>query len=234
MLLQPVEFAGAGSNRVREIRRCAFVIGVDLQSISTSWWLKQVVGVAGDTASRLFSDLTVAENIAYGAWEEGHPFTARDSGQPPRFVIAAARQAACEAFIEKLPRGYNSCVGGADSVSLSSGEAQRLGLARALAKEPLVLLLDEASSALDPETERQCTQAVVEALSGESVGDSEGRRKPRAIRSALLVAHRPSVLQTCARVIVLDKGRIVQEGAYDDLIEQKGKPLHSLVCGRDL
>jgi ABC-type multidrug transport system fused ATPase/permease subunit len=140
------------------------------------------------------SDSTIAENIALG--------TALEKIDMER-VHRAARQAHIEGFIESLPDGYNAYVG-ERGVLLSGGQRQRIGIARALYKQACVLVFDEATSALDNTTE----SSVMEAIDGldESL-------------TIILIAHRLSTLRQCNTIFVMDKGKVVAQGNYKDLIE---------------
>ncbi|MEN1727760.1 MAG: lipid A export permease/ATP-binding protein MsbA [Pseudomonadota bacterium] len=141
----------------------------------------------------LFND-TVAGNIAYGA------LASVDREQ----IIEAARQANALEFIERLPQGLDTPIG-EDGSLLSGGQRQRLAIARALLKDAPILVLDEATSALDAESERKVQQAL-DAL--------------MANRTALVIAHRLATVQRADQVVVLDRGRIVEVGRHEDLIER--------------
>jgi ATP-binding cassette subfamily B protein len=138
---------------------------------------------------------TVHENIALGRPEASRSL-----------VVAAARLAAADRFIEILPAGYDT-VAAEGGVTLSGGERQRLAIARALAVEPAVLLLDDATSAIDPATERE----IVGALRRSSPG-----------RTTLWATHRPSVLEVCHWVVLLDTGTVVDRGTHDELLSRHG------------
>ncbi|MGH2939948.1 MAG: ABC transporter ATP-binding protein [Solirubrobacterales bacterium] len=158
------------------------VRGVTLRSLRTQ------VGVVFEEAF-LFSD-SVRANIAYGRPE------ASDAE-----IEAAARVAQAHEFIERLPRGYDSVVG-ERGLTLSGGQRQRIALARAVLQNPRILILDDATSAVDARTE--------EAI-------NEGLRTVLAGRTTLLVAHRRSTLHLADRVVVLDEGRIIDQGTHEEL-----------------
>ncbi len=141
----------------------------------------------------LFND-TVAGNIAYGALAP----VSRDR------IIEAARQANALEFIERLPQGLDTLIG-EDGGLLSGGQRQRLAIARALLKDAPILVLDEATSALDAESEQKVQEAL-DAL--------------MANRTSLVIAHRLATVQRADQVVVLDRGRIVEQGRHEDLIEQ--------------
>jgi ATP-binding cassette, subfamily B, bacterial len=155
--------------------------------------LRRQIGVVFQE-SFLFSD-TVAGNIALG-----QPKASRAA------VEKAARIAHAHDFIMKLPAGYDTRVGEGGH-GLSGGQRQRLALARALLLEPRILLLDDPAAALDPGTEEELFAALDQAMEG---------------RTTFVIAHRPSTLRRADRILVLDGGRIVEEGTHDQLIARTG------------
>jgi subfamily B ATP-binding cassette protein MsbA len=142
----------------------------------------------------LFND-TVRSNIAYGR-------TDVDEAQ----VIAAAQAANAHEFITALPLGYDTVIG-ESGVLLSGGQRQRLAIARALFKDPPILVLDEATSALDTESERLVQQALNNLMRG---------------RTTLVIAHRLSTIRRAHKIVVLDRGRIVETGTHDELLGTRG------------
>jgi ATP-binding cassette, subfamily B, bacterial len=168
-------------------RGSVHVDGYDLRQV-TLHSLRRQVGVAFED-SFLFSD-TVRANIAYGRPD------ASDAE-----IETAARAAAAHDFITELPRGYQTPVG-ERGLTLSGGQRQRVALARAILADPAVLILDDATSALDARTE----QAIHDALRGILAG-----------RTTLLVAHRLSTLHLADRIVILDAGRVVEEGTHEEL-----------------
>jgi len=138
---------------------------------------------------------SIADNIRYGKLD------ATDEE-----VLAAAKRAHADEFVDHLPQGYETMVG-ERGVKLSGGQRQRIAIARALIKNAPILVLDEATSALDSESEVLIQDALWKLMKG---------------RTAIVIAHRLSTIQKMDRIIVLDKGRITEEGTHKQLLEQKG------------
>jgi ATP-binding cassette, subfamily B, bacterial len=149
--------------------------------------------------SFLFSD-TVGNNIAYGRPDATH-----------EQVVAAARAAEAEEFILGLPDGYDTVVG-EQGLTLSGGQRQRVALARALITDPAILILDDATSAIDARVEAQIHATL---------------RKVMAGRTTLLIAHRRSTLELADQIAVLDEGRLVDQGTHDELTQRC--PLYRLL-----
>ncbi len=144
--------------------------------------------------SFLFSN-TIAANIAFG-----HPDATREQ------IEHAARIAAADEFIRALPQGYDTVLGEGGN-SLSGGQRQRLAIARAVLLEPAILLLDDPTAAIDSETEREIFDALDRAIAG---------------RTTFIVAHRLSTLRRADFIIVMENGRIVQQGTHEELIRVPG------------
>lgn len=149
-------------------------------------------------------DGTVAENIAYG-----RPDATLEE------VAAAARAAQAHEFIIALPQGYETPAG-ENGVFLSGGQRQRLSIARALLRDAPILLLDEATSALDNESEQAVQAALAELERG---------------RTTLVIAHRLSTVRAADKIVVMDKGRVVEEGRHDALIAAEGLYAHMYKAG---
>jgi subfamily B ATP-binding cassette protein MsbA len=166
--------------------------GHDVRSLSFGD-LRGAIGVVPQEPA-LFSG-TVRENIAY----------ARPNA-PEAEVIAAARAAHAWEFVERLPAGLDTRVG-ERGVKLSGGQRQRLAIARVFLKNPAVVILDEATSSLDTESERLVEEAMETLLVG---------------RSTLIIAHRLSTVRRADRVVVLDHGRVAEEGTHGELLAHEG------------
>jgi subfamily B ATP-binding cassette protein MsbA len=167
--------------------------GVDTQALSLKSLRRQLSYVGQEPV--LFDD-SVAANIAYGA----------DGEVTQEQIVEAARSAHALEFIQRLPDGFDTVIG-EDGVRLSGGQRQRLAIARALIKDAPILLLDEATSALDTESERH-VQAALQTLT--------------QARTTLVIAHRLSTVVDADRILVMDKGRIVEQGSHQALLAQQG------------
>ena len=166
--------------------------GHDVRTVRLDSLYRQIALVPQETI--LFGG-TILDNIRYGRQDA----TERD-------VIDASRAANAHEFIDALPDGYETIVG-EKGVNLSGGQRQRLAIARAILKQPKILMLDEATSALDTESERLVQEAVERLMVG---------------KTTFVVAHRLSTIQRANRIIVLNKGRIVEQGDHFTLMERKG------------
>jgi ATP-binding cassette subfamily B protein len=149
---------------------------------------------------------SIAENISYGR-----------PGATHVEIALAARRARAHGFIEALPYGYDTLVG-ERGVKLSGGERQRVAIARAFLADAPILVLDEATSSLDVETERQVQAAIEELMVG---------------RTTIVIAHRLSTIRDADRILVFDGGRVVEEGRHADLISRAGAyaRLHAVTEG---
>ncbi|MBC7163478.1 MAG: ABC transporter ATP-binding protein/permease [Roseovarius sp.] len=167
--------------------------GQDIREVTLDSLHAAIGVVPQDTV--LFND-TIGYNIAYGRGEVSQAE-----------IEDAARAAQIHDFIASLPRGYDTQVG-ERGLKLSGGEKQRVGIARTLLKNPPILLLDEATSALDTETERDIQDALARAARG---------------RTVIMIAHRLSTVAGADRIVVLEEGRVVEEGNHADLLARRGR-----------
>lgn len=172
---------------------CILLDGTDIQAVTLTSLREQIALV--DQNVVLLND-TVANNIAYGHVE--------------KYSREQVEQAACLAhaydFIQALPQGFDTLLGenGAD---LSGGQRQRLAIARAILKDAPILILDEATSALDTESERAIQLALTEVMKG---------------KTTLVIAHRLSTVEKVDKIVVMDAGRIVEQGTHTELLERQG------------
>lgn len=166
--------------------------GTDIRDVSLFSLRQQIAVVTQHTI--LFND-TVRNNIAYG-----------DPDCPEEKIIAAARAAHALEFIEQLPQGMETMIG-ESGLKLSGGQRQRISIARALLKDAPILILDEATSALDTESEREVQKALENLMQD---------------RTTLVIAHRLSTIKKADRIIVMQAGRIVEEGTNEQLLDRQG------------
>jgi subfamily B ATP-binding cassette protein MsbA len=166
--------------------------GHDLRHVTVESWYRHIALVPQETI--LFGG-TILDNIGYGNPEAGEAA-----------VLEASKAAHAHDFITGLPDGYHTIVG-EKGINLSGGQRQRIAIARAILKNPRILLLDEATSSLDTESERLVQGALEHLMEG---------------RTTFVVAHRLSTIQRADRILVLDKGKLVEEGAHAQLMERKG------------
>ncbi|HEY1326071.1 MAG TPA: lipid A export permease/ATP-binding protein MsbA [Casimicrobiaceae bacterium] len=170
-----------------------FVDGHDVTTLTLASLRAQIALVSQDVL--LFDD-TIAANIAYGAL----------AGAPREEIERAAAAANALEFIRALPQGFDTQVG-ENGVRLSGGQRQRIAIARAILKDAPILILDEATSALDSESERQVQAALDTLMQG---------------RTTIVIAHRLSTIEHADRIVVLEHGRIVEQGSHADLLARNG------------
>ena len=168
------------------------VDGVDIRDVTLASVRAQIGIVTQETI--LFDD-TIARNIAYG-----RPDASREA------IEAAARAAHAHDFIQALPEGYQTTIGERGQ-RLSGGQRQRLAIARALLKDSPLLILDEATSSLDTESEQLVQEALVNLMKN---------------RTSFVIAHRLSTIRRADAILVMDRGRIVEVGRHDDLLARTG------------
>ena len=168
------------------------VDGVDLREVSLAS-LRAQIGVV--TQQTILFNETVRYNVAYGRLDATEAE-----------IIQAIRAAHAYDFVMALPRGLDTVIG-EQGIRLSGGERQRLAIARALLKDPPILILDEATSSLDSESEREVQQALDRLIEG---------------RTTLVIAHRLSTVRHAHRLVVVDGGRIVETGTHDELLRMDG------------
>ncbi|MDZ7654937.1 MAG: ABC transporter transmembrane domain-containing protein [Sulfurimicrobium sp.] len=168
------------------------VDGVDIRSLQVAEYRKHI-GLVLQEPFLFFG--TIAENIAYGK-----PDASRKE------IVAAARAAHAHEFILRLPHGYDSLVGERGQ-GLSGGERQRISIARALLIDPRILILDEATSSVDTETEKEIQKALDNLVRG---------------RTTIAIAHRLSTLRQADRLVVMDRGKIVEIGPHNELMARQG------------
>lgn len=142
----------------------------------------------------LFND-TIENNIKFGMPDATH-----------KQVVQAARKACCCEFIETLPEGYNTIIG-ESGATISGGEKQRISIARAILKDALIIILDEATANVDPENEKHLQGAIAELTRNKTI---------------IMIAHGLKTVRNADQILVLSDGRIIQRGNHDGLMKEKG------------
>jgi ABC-type multidrug transport system fused ATPase/permease subunit len=176
--------------RFYDVLGCSVKIGgVDIRSLPVEYLRSQVSFVSQEIF--LFEG-TIRENLLIG-----------DPDASQEHLEAAIRAAEARSFIEAFPEGLETVVG-ERGIRLSGGQKQRIGIARALLKDAPILVLDEATSAIDAETEGAIKDAIMRAATG---------------RTVLIIAHRPSTIMAADRIVVLEEGKVVETGSYQELLE---------------
>jgi subfamily B ATP-binding cassette protein MsbA len=174
--------------------------GVDLRDAALGSLRRQISLVTQDT---ILFDSSARENIAYG-----------EPGAPEERVVAAARAACADEFVERLPGRYDATLG-ESGARLSGGQRQRIAIARALYKDAPILILDEATSQLDVASEALVARAIANLMAG---------------RTTLVIAHRLSTVRRADRIVVLERGRVVETGTHAELLTGHGlyRRLHDM------
>jgi subfamily B ATP-binding cassette protein MsbA len=195
-----VGFSGAGKSTIAKLLPRFYdpssgsirIDGVDIRDVTFDSLREQIGYVTQDN---ILFNRTVRENITFS----------RDSFSDER-VQEAARVAHAHEFIQAMPKGYDTMLSEA-GVNISGGQKQRISIARAIMKDPAILILDEATSSLDTESETEIQKAIDEFVVG---------------RTTIVIAHRLSTIQRADRIIVLSHGSIAEQGTHQELIDLGG------------
>ncbi|KAL2064897.1 hypothetical protein VTL71DRAFT_4037 [Oculimacula yallundae] len=187
--------------------------GHNIDTVGLKWWRSQIGIVQQEPF--IFND-TIYKNVAYGLigsqWEHA------DEATKKRLVEEACKESFADEYITRLPQGYDTPVGDA-GIKLSGGQRQRLAIARSIIKRPTILILDEATSAIDVRGER-LVQAALDKV-------SEGR-------TTITIAHRLSTIKKADKIIVLKKGRLIEQGTHDSLLSDENGAYWALVNAQKL
>ncbi|MDK2807375.1 MAG: ATP-binding cassette, subfamily bacterial IrtA/YbtP [Clostridiales bacterium] len=170
--------------------------GVDIKKMSSAYLMEQVSFVFQDVF--LFKQ-SIKENIRMG-----------NPSATDKQIVAAAKAARCDEFIQRLPDGYDTVIG-TKGVHLSGGEKQRVAIARAIVKNAPVVVLDEATAFADPENEHLIQKAFEKLMKNKTV---------------VIIAHRLSTIRNADKIIVMEEGKVLEEGTHDALLEQNGRYAH--------
>jgi ATP-binding cassette, subfamily B, bacterial MsbA len=171
---------------------CLRIDGVDVRQ-ATFKSLRNLIGIV--TQDTILFDESIRDNIAYG-----------QADYSDERIHGAASAAHVTEFVDRMPEGFDTVIG-ESGCSLSGGQRQRLAIARAIIKDPDILILDEATSSLDSESEYLIQQALNEFVTG---------------RTAIVIAHRLSTVRRADRILVMENGQVVQQGSHDELLAMGG------------
>ena len=185
----------------------------NLREVDLNWWRSQIGLVQQEPF--LFND-TILNNVAFGLC--GTEFESLPREDKLLMVQEACREAYAEEFIKRLPQGYDTIVG-ESGTKLSGGQRQRIAIARSIIKQPPILILDEATSAIDVRTERIVQQAL------DRVSEN---------RTTLVIAHRLSTIKKADKIIVLRQGKLVEQGTHNDLLNIEAGVYNGLVHAQEL
>ncbi|KAH7188883.1 P-loop containing nucleoside triphosphate hydrolase protein [Fusarium flagelliforme] len=212
-LANPTETESEERGPPIEIRGRVTTSGQLLDDIELKWWRSQIGLVQQEPF--LFND-TIYNNVAYGLI--GTPWEDESEDKKRELVREACREAFADEFIDRLPDKYHSIVGDSGA-KLSGGQRQRLAIARSIVRKPSILILDEATSAIDVRGER-IVQAALDRVAKN--------------RTTITIAHRLSTIKKADRIIVLKKGKVVESGTHDSLITVDGGVYSGLVHAQSL
>ncbi|KNG45256.1 leptomycin b resistance protein pmd1 [Stemphylium lycopersici] len=185
----------------------------DLKQVDLKWWRSQIGLVQQEPF--LFND-TLYNNVAFGL--SGTSYEHLPKEEKMKMVEDACREAYADEFIAKLPESYETLVG-EGGIKLSGGQRQRIGIARSIVKQPPILILDEATSAIDVRTERIVQQAL----------DRVSRN-----RTTIVIAHRLSTIRQADKIVVLRQGRLIEQGTHDELLKINAGVYYGLVHAQSI
>jgi ATP-binding cassette subfamily B (MDR/TAP) protein 1 len=186
---------------------------INLKDIDAKWWRSQIGLVQQEPF--LFND-SIYKNVAYGLC--GTDWKDKPNSEKLEMVKSACKEAYADEFISRLPKGYDTIVG-ESGIKLSGGQRQRIAIARAIVKQPSILILDEATSAIDVRTER-IVQAALDRVAQN--------------RTTIVIAHRLSTIKKADKIVVLRQGQAVEEGTHEGLLRDHEGVYHGLVNAQAL
>ncbi|KAK2019979.1 P-loop containing nucleoside triphosphate hydrolase protein [Colletotrichum eremochloae] len=196
-----------------ELKGSVTTCGHSLEDIDLKWWRSQIGLVQQEPF--LFND-TIFKNVAYGLI--GSQWENESEEQQRKLVKEACHESFADEFIDRLPDGYDTRVGDSGA-KLSGGQRQRIAIARSIVRKPKIVILDEATSAIDVRGEK-IVQAALDKVSEN--------------RTTITIAHRLSTIRKADRIIVLKKGKVVEQGTHDDLLENHEGVYYGLVHAQQL